>query len=343
LKESKSMRKKAILWKKAGGGDVHCFLCAHNCKISEDGFGFCGMRQNVGGELYTYAYGRVIANHVDPIEKKPLYHFLPGTYAYSIATIGCNFKCTFCQNWTISQMTARDEEVSGLELKPEEIVKEAITHKCRSISYTYTEPTVFFEYALDTAKIAKKKGLRNNFVTNGYMTAEAIETIAPYLDAANVDLKFFNDETYKKMCCGSLQPVLDSIQNMKKAGIWVEVTTLVVPGQNDSEEELRAIAGFIAETSKDIPWHISRFHPDYKYTESSPTPVETMEEALEIGKEEGLRYIYLGNINTRAETICPECGKSLIDRAGFTAKISEDFTSNGRCRSCGTVIPGVWE
>ena len=336
------MRKKAILWERAGAGDVHCFLCAHNCKISEGGFGFCGMRQNVGGELYTYAYGRVIANHVDPIEKKPLYHFLPGTYSYSVATIGCNFRCSFCQNWTISQMSARNEDVEGLELKPEEVVREAVANKCRSISYTYTEPTIFFEYALDTAKIAKKKGLSNNFVTNGYMTAEAIETIAPYLDAANVDLKFFKDETYKEICRGSLQPVLDSIKNMKKAGIWVEVTTLVVPGQNDSEEELRDIAGFIAGVSRDIPWHISRFHPDYKYTESSPTPVATMEEALEIGREEGLKYIYLGNIHTRAETVCPECGKILIDRAGFTAKVSEDFTANGSCRGCGTVIPGIW-
>ncbi|MBD3427297.1 MAG: AmmeMemoRadiSam system radical SAM enzyme [Candidatus Omnitrophica bacterium] len=337
------MRRKAVLWEKTGQGKIHCFLCAHNCQIGEDDYGFCGMRQNIGGELFTYAYGSVIANHVDPIEKKPLYHFLPGTYAYSIATIGCNFRCTFCQNWTISQMSKKDGDLEGLEMKPEQVVKEALDNDCKSISYTYTEPTIFFEYALDTAKLAKKKGLHNNFVTNGYMTKQAVETIKPYLDAANVDLKFFNDDIYRRMCSARLQPVLDTIKNLYEAGIWVEVTTLVVPGQNDSEEELRNIARFISDTSRDIPWHISRFHPDYKYSESPATPLETMEEAKKIGEEEGLNYIYLGNVHTRAETVCPQCGASLIDRAGFTAKISEDFTSSASCRKCGTKIAGVWK
>ncbi|MFC1548629.1 AmmeMemoRadiSam system radical SAM enzyme [Candidatus Omnitrophota bacterium] len=337
------MRKKAMLWEKIGDSGVHCYLCAHHCKIEEDNFGFCGLRQNVKGELHTYAYGKVIANHVDPIEKKPLYHFLPGTYAYSIATIGCNFRCPFCQNWTISQMSARKADVEGDELKPEEVVREALKNECKSVSYTYTEPTIFFEYAYDTAVLAKKKGLYNTFVTNGYMTKEAIDKIKPYLDAVNVDLKFFNDESYRNICKGSLQPVLDSIKNMKEAGIWVEVTTLVIPGENDSEEELRGIAGFLADVSKDIPWHVTRFHPAFRYTKAPPTPVESMEEALEVGKEEGLKYVYLGNINTRGETICPDCGKVLIDRAGFTAKISEDFISSGKCRSCGARIEGVWE
>ena len=335
------MRKEAMLWGKLKGNMVHCFLCAHQCRISEDGFGFCGVRQNVAGTLYTYAYAKAIASHVDPIEKKPLYHFLPGTDAYSIATAGCNFRCSFCQNWRISQISERDGGMEGIDLKPEKVVAEALSSGCRSVSYTYTEPTIFFEYAYDTAEIAKEKGLYNTFVTNGFMTKEAIDKIKPYLDAANVDLKFFRDSSYKEVCRGSLQPVLDSIRYMKKVGIWVEVTTLVVPGLNDSEEELRDIAGFLAETDKDIPWHISRFHPDYRYMDSRPTPIETMETAMRIGKEEGLKYIYLGNVLSRGETICPGCGTVLIERGGFSAEISEDF-DHGTCRKCGTVIEGVW-
>ncbi|MEA3489148.1 MAG: AmmeMemoRadiSam system radical SAM enzyme [Candidatus Omnitrophota bacterium] len=337
------MRKEAMLWEKLEGDAVHCFLCSHHCKIDKDAFGFCGMRKNLGGQLYTYAYGRVIASHVDPIEKKPLYHFLPGSYAYSIATIGCNFRCPFCQNWTISQASVKNKDIEGHELKPEEVVEEALRNNCGSISYTYTEPTIFFEYAYDTAKIAKEKGLRNTFITNGYMTEAAIKEISPYLDAANIDLKYFDDDLYRKICRGRLQPVLDSIRNMKKEGIWLEVTTLIVPGQNDSDEQLRGIASFLAGTGKEIPWHISRFHPDYKYTDSYPTPVKTMERAMEIGREEGLKYIYLGNVYTEGETFCPGCGKALIERGGFTANILEDFTEDGKCRSCGTVIDGVWK
>ena len=335
------MIKEAMLWEKAEKDKVHCLLCAHSCKIEDDSYGFCGMRQNRGGTLYTYAYGSVIANHVDPIEKKPLYHFLPGTSAYSIATIGCNFRCSFCQNWTISQLSARSEDMEGYEMKPEEIAREAERNGCRSISYTYTEPTVFFEYAYDTAKIAKKRGIANTFVTNGYMTKQAIEEIKPYLGAANIDLKFFSDRSYSKICGGKLQPVLDSIKNMKDAGIWVEVTTLIVPGENDSEKELRGIAKFLYETGKDIPWHISRFHPDYKYTSSYATPIETITRAREIGKEEGLKYVYVGNVATRGETVCPGCGKVMIERSGFTAEILEDF-DQGKCTSCGTLIEGVW-
>jgi pyruvate formate lyase activating enzyme len=337
------MRKKAMLWKKLDGDRVHCYLCSHHCRIDPDGFGFCGMRQNVGGELYTYAYGEVAASGVDPIEKKPLYHFLPGTYAYSIATVGCNFRCSFCQNWTISQQSAKDGDTGGRAMTPEEVVSVALRNNCRSISYTYTEPTVFFEYAYDTARIAKEKGLCNTFVTNGYMTKEAIEKIGPYLDAANVDLKFFKDELYGKMCKASLQPVLDSIQNMKNRGIWVEVTTLIIPGKNDSDDQLRGIAGFLARTGKEIPWHISRFHPDYKFTDEAATPIEAMERAVEIGKEEGIEYIYLGNVMARGETICPGCGRVLIERTGFTAKIFEDFLEDGKCGKCGAAIEGVWD
>ncbi|NQT32412.1 MAG: AmmeMemoRadiSam system radical SAM enzyme [Candidatus Omnitrophica bacterium] len=336
------MKRKAMLWKNLEDNKVLCELCAHQCKIPEDGFGFCGMRQNLKGELYTYAYGRVIANHVDPIEKKPFYHFLPGTHAYSIATIGCNFHCSFCQNWTISQISARDGDVGGAKLLPDQIVDEALRNNCKSISYTYTEPTIFFEYAHETSRLAKEKGLYNTFVTNGFMTEKAIKEISPYLDAANVDLKFFSEESYQKVCKGKLQPVLDSIVNMKKEGIWVEVTTLIIPGENDSEKEIRDIARFIAGVGKEIPWHISRFHPDYKYTKADFTPIAALEKALSIGKEEGLKYIYIGNIYTTEETVCPGCGSVLIERSGFKISPPKGF-SGGKCTSCGTIIEGVWE
>jgi len=336
------MRKKAFLWEKLEDKKVHCYLCAHHCRIAEEKFGFCGMRQNIGGELYTHAYGVVIANHVDPIEKKPLYHFLPGTYAYSIATIGCNFHCGFCQNWTISQVSVKEGDMGGYELKPEEVVREALKNDCRSISYTYTEPTVFFEYAYDTAKIAKENGLANTFVTNGYMTKEAIDGIRPYLDAANIDLKSFRDEFYREICKATLQPVLDSIKYMKEVGIWVEVTTLVIPGSNDSEEELNDIAEFIAKTGTDIPWHITRFHPDYKWTDNVPTPMETLRKASRIGKKNGLKYVYLGNVFAEGDTLCPDCGTPLVNRSGFSAALSDEL-KDGKCAKCGAIIEGVWK
>jgi pyruvate formate lyase activating enzyme len=311
--------------------------------IMDDAFGFCGMRKNIGGELYTFAYGEVIANHVDPIEKKPLYHFLPGSYAYSIATMGCNFRCDFCQNWTISQISKRNGDFEAYELKPEEVVREAVRHDCRSISYTYTEPTIFFEYALDTAKVAKEKGLYNTFVTNGYMTRDAIDAIAPFLDAANIDLKFFREESYRDICKGKLEPVLDSIKYMKEKGIWIEVTTLVIPGRNDSDEELEGIAGFLAKTGKEIPWHISRFHPDYKYTDSSPTPVKTMEKARKIGEKAGLKYVYLGNIAPESDTVCPECKTVLLERSGYSAVNTGNFAGGGKCGKCGCNIAGIWD
>jgi len=338
------MRHKAMLWEALDNNTVHCHLCSHNCRITEGDYGFCGMRQNVEGELFTYAYGEVIAGHIDPIEKKPLYHFLPGSSAFSMATIGCNFQCPYCQNWTISQKSQKGGGEEGYKITPQEIVDQALQNNCRSISYTYTEPTIFFEYAYDTAKIAKQNGIYNNFVTNGYMTKDAIETISPYLDAANVDLKFFNDDSYREICKGSLQPVLDSIQNMKKAGIWVEATTLIIPGRNDSEEELRNIAGFLAKTGNEIPWHISRYHPDYKYKSPGSTPLETMEKAMSIGKEEGLKYVYLGNVYQEGgDTLCPGCGTSLIERTGFSAQKTPDLTEEGKCRKCGGIIEGVWK
>jgi pyruvate formate lyase activating enzyme len=335
------MSREALLYEKLDNKGVHCYLCAHQCKISEGKFGFCGVRENVGGVLYTHAYGKVIAAHIDPIEKKPLYHFLPGSTSFSIATIGCNFRCGFCQNWQISQRFFSDKGSAGESFSPEDIVKEALDHGCKSISYTYTEPTIFFEYALETAKLAKASGLYNNFVTNGYMTKECLEMIRPYLDAANVDLKFFRDASYRKVCAGSLQPVLDSIRLMHKLGVWVEVTTLIVPGENDSEEELKDICGFIAGVDKNMPWHISRFHPDYKFSDYQATPEETLKRAYDLGRKIGLNYIYIGNVyGFGNDTYCQSCKKLLVKREVFSAL--ENNIKAGICGFCKAAIPGVF-
>jgi pyruvate formate lyase activating enzyme len=334
--------KEALLYEKLKSKLVHCYLCAHHCRIADKKFGFCGVRQNRGGKLYTHAYGQVIAAHIDPVEKKPLYHFLPGSSSFSIATIGCNFHCGFCQNWQISQATFRNGDSGGGEFLPQDIVKEALENKCKSISYTYTEPTIFFEYAYETAKLAKDKGLYNNFVTNGYMTKEALLMIKPYLDAANVDLKFSKDSSYKKICAASLQPVLDSIKLMRELGIWVEVTTLVVPGENDSEKELTAIAEFIASVDKNIPWHVSRFYPDYKFTDHPSTPEATLKKALNIGSKAGLIYIYAGNVyGWGNDTYCTACKKLLIKREIFS--VLEYNIKEGKCAFCNAQLPGVYE
>lgn len=346
------MKREALLYEKLEDKLVHCYLCNHHCRIVNQKFGFCGVRQNLDGTLYTYAYGKVVAAHIDPIEKKPLYHFLPGSFSFSIATIGCNFRCGFCQNWEISQSSFRQglipkqvtvpNNLGEEEISPEEIVKTTLKNNCQSVSYTYTEPTIFFEYAYETAKLAKEKGLYNNFVTNGYMTKECLEMIKPYLDAANVDLKFFKDSSYRKICSGKLEPVLNSIRLMHELGIWVEVTTLVVPGENDSEEELQGIAQFLANVDKNIPWHVSRFHPDYKFTDHEATPQDTLKQAQEIGKKAGLTYIYVGNvIGWGNDTHCHNCKKLLIKREVFS--VLEYNIKKGKCAYCNTVIPGVFE
>ena len=336
------MNKEAMLYRKLNSNRVECYLCAHNCNIADSDFGICGVRQNIKGSLYTLVYGEAIAAHIDPIEKKPLYHLLPSSSSYSIATIGCNFKCVFCQNWQISQSTKKEYPLyENKELMPYDIVSKARENNCRSIAYTYTEPTVFFEYAYDTAKLAKEYGLYNVFVTNGYMSRSALDTISPYLDAANVDLKSFRDDFYKKVCKARLGPVLDSIRYMKKLGIWVEVTTLVIPGENDSREELKDIADFIAGVDKNIPWHISRFHPDYEFTQYSATPLDTLKKAEDIAKLAGLRYIYLGNVSQETNTYCYNCGRLLIKRVYFS--VLENNIKDGKCPYCGADIAGIWE
>jgi len=332
--------REALFYEKLKNKTVHCFLCSHHCRVADQKFGFCGVRQNIDGILYTHVYGKPIALHVDPIEKKPLYHFLPGSTSFSIATIGCNFHCGFCQNWEISQARVRDGvKLDKEEVSPQEIVQEAIKNKCKSISYTYTEPTIFFEYALDIAKLAKKEGLYNNFVTNGYMTEGVLRIIKPYLDAANVDLKFFNEKSYKKICAASLKPVLNSIRLMHKLGIWVEITTLIVTGENDFDAELTGIAEFIASVDKNMPWHISRFHPDYKFTDYNATSESTLKRAQEIGKETGLTYIYVGNVyGWGNDTCCHNCKKLLIKREVFN--VLERNIKEGKCVYCKSMIPG---
>lgn len=336
------MIREAMLYHPLAEGRVGCDLCAHRCLVAQDKFGVCGVRQNREGKLVTHVYGEVVAAHVDPIEKKPLYHFLPGTTAFSIATAGCNFRCGFCQNWQISQASRqKGGRLGGHRFSPQDVVREALERGCASISYTYTEPTIFFEYAYDTARLAKEVGLENSFVTNGYMTAEALKIVSPYLGAANVDLKAFKDETYKKVCGARLAPVLDSIRLMKDLGIWVEVTTLIVPALNDGEEELRDIARFLAGLDPEIPWHISRFHPDYEYTGARATPVETLRKAAGIGRAEGLRYIYVGNILGEGEdTVCPRCGELLLRRTGFF--VQENRVKDGKCPKCGKAVAGLF-
>ncbi|MFH1363694.1 MAG: AmmeMemoRadiSam system radical SAM enzyme [Candidatus Omnitrophota bacterium] len=286
--------KEAMLYEKLAQDQVCCQLCAHHCKIAPGQTGICGVRQNKQGTLYSLVYAKAIACQVDPVEKKPLYHFHPGSKIYSIATVGCNFQCGFCQNWQISQNSQGLKD--SWELSPRQIVDKAKACGCLSIAYTYGEPTVFFEYAYDTARLAKQENLYNVFVTNGYMSKEAISLIRPYLDAANIDLKSFRQAFYRDICRAELEPVLDSIRLMKELGIWIEITTLIIPGENDSLKELENIAGFIAEVGKDIPWHISRFHPDYKFLDHQPTALESLEKAKAIGEKAGLRYVYLGNV-----------------------------------------------
>jgi len=331
----------AMLWSKADDGAADCYLCGHRCHVAEGKTGVCRVRQNRGGTLYSLVYGRLIAEHMDPIEKKPLYHFLPGSLSYSIATPGCNFRCAFCQNWQISQVDAAPVFESLGYVEPERVVGSAAAGGALSIAYTYTEPTIFMEFALDCARMAHREGLKNVFVTNGFESPEAVEAMSGLIDAANVDLKAFTDDFYRSQCGGRLQPVLDAIAAMHAAGIHVEVTTLVVPERNDSGEQLAGIAGFLADLSPDIPWHISRFHPDYRETSLPPTPVESMRRAEEAGRAAGLHYVYLGNVllDGSQDTGCPACGKVLVRRRGFARP--GVYVTEPRCSECGHPVPLV--
>lgn len=335
------MIKKAFLWESGEDKKVECNLCSHHCIIKPGKCGFCLVRENRDGVLYSLVYGKVIAKHVDPVEKKPLYHFMPGSNAYSIATVGCNFRCSFCQNADISQLVRDSNIITGEETEPFVIVEDALAAQCKSIAYTYTEPTVYCEFAYDVAELAKEKGIKNIFVTNGYMTRETLKHISSCLDGANIDLKAFSERFYRDLCGARLKPVLETITAMKELGIWVEVTTLLIPNENDSTKELNETASFIASLDKDIPWHISRYHPDYKYDKAGLTPSESIRKARDIGFENGLKYVYTGNLpgDDGENTFCPRCAGILIERRGYS--IVNNITRFGTCPGCGIKIAGI--
>jgi len=335
--------KRAVLWDPADGQKkVRCNLCSWRCLIADGKLGRCCVRRNIAGTLYSLNYDKVCSANVDPIEKKPLYHFQPGSRSFSIATMGCNLRCVFCQNWQISQAAIESGRLDGEPVTAEQIVAGAVQNRCRSIAYTYTEPTVFMELCNDCARLAKEKGLANVFVSNGYMTREAIDFARDWLDGINVDLKAFNEDYYKNLCKAHLQPVLDTISYIaRQTNIWMEITTLVVPGENDSEEELKKLANFLAtQAGPDVPWHVSRFHPQYKYTDAQPTPIRTLELAYDIGKSAGLHYVYVGNVpGAKSEsTFCCKCGRALIERMGY--HITANRIIDSRCPDCGTEIAG---
>jgi len=318
---------------------IVCNLCRHYCTLSEGQIGMCHVEQNVGGILKCLVYGHPSAVNIDPIEKKPLYHYLPGSTSFSIGTVGCNLRCPFCQNYQISQKSDIDTSVS---LSPKEAVQIAQSRECASISYTYNEPTVWYPYAKDIGLEAREKGLRNIFVSSGFESHEVSEDLASWLDATNIDLKSFSSEYYKKTLKATLEGVQETLKLMVRYGIWVEVTTLIVPGHNDSDDELRAIAGFISqELGPHVPWHISAFHPDYKMLDTPATPIETMQKAYRFGKEAGLYYVYLGNIPFPSQTRCPACDTLLIERHGY--KITHFELTNGCCPKCHRSIEGVWK
>jgi pyruvate formate lyase activating enzyme len=359
-KKSKKM-KEALFYERLEENRVLCTLCSHLCKIKDGKKGVCGVRINWGGKLYTLVYDKVVARDIDPIEKKPLFHFYPSKRAYSITTVGCNFRCFYCQNFEISQYPKGvhwhekdinpeepepicpllEKMIPGEKVTPEQIVEAAKASGCDIIAYTYTEPTIFYELAYDTAKLAAEEGLKNIFVTNGYITKDALTAIQPYLHAANIDLKGFTDRFYKRICGANLQPVLDSIRTYKELGIWIEVTTLVIPNLNDSEEELRQIAEFIKGVGEEIPWHVTQFYPAYKLIDQPITPVSTLRKARDIGLKAGLRYVYEGNVPGEGgeNTYCYNCKKLLIERYGFS--VLKNIIENSHCPHCGTTIDGI--
>ena len=333
--------KEALLFRKGDNNQTACLLCAHFCVIKDGERGRCGVRENRDGILYTLVYGYTIARNIDPIEKKPLYHFHPGSRSFSIATPGCNMHCHWCQNAGISQVPTGLKFPIGDPLSPQQVVAAAAKGKCRSIAYTYTEPTIFFEYSYDIAGLARDAGIANVYVSNGYMSAEMLELLCPRLDAANIDLKTFRDSTYRTYAGARLQPVLDSLKRLHDYGIWLEVTTLIIPGVNDDPQELRELAEFIVtELGVDTPWHVSRFHPQYRLNHKPSTPPATIRQAVDIGRQAGLAHVYTGNIGGDTDTLCSKCGVVLIQRDGYLVKRNR-ITSGSSCPDCGHGIAGV--
>lgn len=337
-----AQEKEALFYKKLGDNLVQCFLCPKKCIIPPSKYGFCRARKNIDGKLYSMGYSNPCAVHIDPIEKKPFFHFLPNTDTFSIASAGCSFRCKFCQNWEISQYSP--EETQNIYLPPEKVVEYAEKYKCPSIAYTYSEPVNFYEYMIDTAKIAKKKGIKNIVHTAGFINPEPLDQLCKYVDAVNVDLKGFNNDFYRNLCEGELDVVLNTLKILKKNGIWIEITNLIIPNYNDNPEEIRKMCIWIKENLGDyVPVHFSRFHPMYLMKHIPSTPLKTLQMAVKIAKDTGLKYVYIGNVpgNEYENTYCPKCGKLLIKRVGFS--VLENNIVNGKCKFCGEKIEGVWK
>ncbi len=333
----------ALLYKKVNTQTVRCLVCMHHCCLKSNETGKCGVRQNINGRLITLNYGQAIALAVDPIEKKPLFHFLPGSQTFSFASPGCNFNCAFCQNYKISQATKNGQQITKnvQKIKPDHIVLQALKAHCLSIAYTYTEPTVFLEYALETMKLAHDAGLKNVWVSNGFMSPQTLNLILPYLDAINVDLKSFSDNFYQKICGARLQPVLDNLIMLKKTDIWLEITTLVIPGKNDNPKEISQLTKFIAERlGINIPWHVSRFYGQYQMSDLENTTINKIEQTIEIGHKNGLKFVYAGNIETEnlENTYCPNCQQLLIKRKYYQLT---RYDLNGQCPNCKKILPGL--
>ncbi len=337
----KSFGKEAMFYEKKQDKIVQCHLCPKNCFIKNNEFGVCGARKNIDGKLYSVVYGRPAAMNIDPVEKKPFYHFLPGEKAFSIATVGCNLFCLNCQNSELSR--TRADEVTLPEVEPEKIVEEAINNNCKIIAYTYNEPTIFYEYAYDIMKLARKKGIKNVFVSNGYINEEPLRKLCKYLDGINVDLKFFNEENYRKVTTGSLKDVLRTLKVLKEEKVWTEITNLIIPGYNDKPEEIKEMVKWIRDNlGEDSVLHFSRFFPMYKMQNVPITPLKTLEQAYNIAREK-LNFVYAGNIpHTKMDnTYCPKCGKLLVERIGF--EVVQNNIVDGKCKFCGRKIPGVWK
>lgn len=341
--------REALLYERIENSKVRCKLCNHFCIIPAGHKGICNVRMNIEGCLYSLNSDILVAASIDPVEKKPLFHLAPSSTSYSIACPGCNFHCLFCQNWDIAQELPKrilsgtnHSDYSKYKPDPSAIVASAIESGCKSISYTYTEPTVYFELVHETSRIAAANGLRNILVTNGFMSQYALEAISPYIDAANVDLKAFDDEFYKNICGAKLKPVLDNIKQMKKSGIWIEITTLLIPGLNDGPDKLKELANFIAyEIGKETPWHVSRFHPQHKMLDKAPTSISQLKNARRIGMEAGLKYVYTGNIpgDDGENSFCSSCGSEVVHRHGY--RIINLKLKQGRCVDCGAEFDGV--
>lgn len=333
--------KEAMYYRKLEGDLVQCQLCPNKCLLREGQRGICKVRENIGGKLYSMNYGKIVAMNLDPIEKKPFFHFLPGEKAFSIAAPGCNLRCLYCQNWQISQVVP--EEINFVQMKPEEVVQRAIESQAKIIAYTYSEPTVFYEFMIDTAKIAREKGLKNVVVTSGYINPEPLRELCKYVDAIKVDLKGFNENFYQKVTQGTLQPILETLKIIKEEGVWLEIVNLIIPGLNDSEKEIRELSRWIKENlGEDIPLHFIRFFPNYKMQNLPPTPIETLIRAREIAFEEGLKFVYTGNIDFEEgeTTFCPNSKEKAILRKGFF--LIKNNLKDGHCPS-GEKIPGVWK